>query len=109
MHTAQLQCSCKECRQDPTNIDSCIYRNQRRELATHVLKEARRSVPEEDAFGILAMTVAELKVELRERRLPVSGNKEELRQRLMSFLEDVGDETIVQNEDEGVINNDGMS
>ena len=41
LHTAQLQCSCKECRQDPTNIDSCIYRNQRRELATHILKEAR--------------------------------------------------------------------
>ena len=103
LHTAQLQCSCKECRQDPTNIDSCIYRNQRRELATHVLKEARRSVPEEDAFGILAMTVAELKVKLRERRLPVSGSKEELRQRLMSFLEDVGDDTIDTTEDDGVI------
>ena len=104
LHTAQLQCSCKECRQDPTKIDSCIYRNKRRELATHVLKGANQgNRPEEDAFGILAMTVAELKVELRERGLQVSGSKEELRQHLMLFLEDVGDETIDTNEDDGVI------
>ena len=48
------------------------------------------------------MTVAELKVELRERELQVSGSKEELRQRLMLFLENVGDETIDTNEDDGV-------
>ena len=59
--------------------------------------------PGEDAFGILAMTVAELKVKLRERGLQVTGSKEELRQRLMSFLEDIGDDTIDTNEDDGVI------
>ena len=104
LQTAQLQCSCKEYRQDPTNIDSCIYRNKRRELATHVLKgENQGNQPEEDAFGILAMTVAELKVELHERGLQVSGSKEESRQRLMLFLGDVGDKTIDTNEDDGVI------
>ena len=81
-----------------------MYRNKRRELATHVLKgENQGNRPEEDAFGILARTVAELKVELRERGLQVSGSKEELRQRLMLFLEDAGNETIDTNEDDGVI------
>ena len=66
-------------------------------------RENQGNRPEEDAFGILAMTVAELIVELRERGLQVSGSKEELRQLLMLFLEDVGNETIDTNEDDGVI------
>ena len=102
LHTAQLQCSCKECRQDPTKIDSCLYKNKRREQVTHILRENEGDQHEDDEFGILHMKVAELKLELRERGLPVSGNKEALRNRLMTFFKRVDDETIDENEDEPI-------
>ena len=107
LHTSQLQCSCKECRQDPTNIDSCLYKNKRREQATHILRENKGDQPEDDEFGILRMKLAELQLELRERGLRVSGNKETLRNRLITFLKRVGDETIDENEDEPIHMNEG--
>ena len=102
LHTAQLQCSCNECRQDPTKIDSCIYKNERREQVTHILRINEVHQPENDEFGIMHMTVAELKVELRERRLPLSGNKDALRNRLVTFLRTIGDETIDESEDQPI-------
>ena len=62
---------------------------------SHVLRERNEGdTPGEDVSGIIGMTAVELKLELRERELQVVGTKVELGQCLLSFLEDVGNETI---------------
>ena len=68
---------------------------------THILRQANEGdTPGEDVYGILGMTIVELKQELRERGLRLAGTKAELGRRLLSFLEDAGDDTIVTNDDE---------
>ena len=100
LHTAQLQCPCNQCIQDPSKFDFCDYKNKRRELKTVILKQGRQgNEPDKDEFGILSMKVIELKVELRERGLPFSGNKEELCNRLLTLLKEAGNDRLDQNEE----------
>ena len=71
-----LPCSCSNCRDDPTDFKSCIFRKDR-ETKREIIKLVGESNNnnENDLYDLKALTIPQLKDELRERSLPLSGKK----------------------------------
>ena len=88
LHTATIPCSCPPCRNDPSNLDACLYKAHRN-MKTKIVSQAgvRAEEDEIDTHGIAKLTVAALKNELAERGLRKTGNKPELRARLEEYLD----------------------
>jgi len=88
LHTAKIPCSCPPCRNDPSNLDACLYKAHRN-MKTKIVSQAgvRAEEDEIDTHGIAKLTVAALKNELAERGLRKTGNKPELRARLEEYLD----------------------
>lgn len=97
--TSERQCSCPQCRFNPENLDTCIYKEERGEIKTHVVKvidEKEKESEQDDPHGIKSLKVQELKDELRARGLPISGVKAVLIERLTASLNK--DHTVVNYE-----------
>ena len=95
--TSERQCSCPPCRQDPTNIETCRYKEERGEIKVHKVRDLDDIERENlilDPHGIRALTIKDLKDELKARYLPISGNKKVLMQRLTECLEQ--DDTVIE-------------
>ena len=91
--TAILPCACPPCRSNPSDIMSCQYKESRK-LKSRVVSKLEGINPVDDAYGINSLTVPLLKDELRARGLISSGNKPELRDRLLDFLKLQDDEAV---------------
>ena len=88
--TSELQCSCTQCRIDPTDIETCKYKDQRGEIKIHKVRDKNDIERENiinDPHGIKALKVKELREELNARDLPTNGNKTVLIERLTEFLD----------------------
>ena len=94
--TSLLPCSCDNCLSaNHENTDACVYKHLR-EIKTHTVEriledesgdELDEDEEDEDYFGIKDLTIDELKTSLRERKLPTTGNKIELYERIIDDLE----------------------
>ena len=82
-----LPCSCPNCRDDPTDFKSCIFKKER-ETKREIIKLVGESKhnDEHDLYDLKALTIPQLKDELRERSLPLSGRKSDLLERLTNAL-----------------------
>ena len=95
-----LPCSCPPCRANPTDFKSCIFHLERETTRREV-----KIVGETNDDGLeefRSLTVPQLKAELRERNLPLSGRKEELVARLANWLQhkhDLGE--VIEEEEVG--------
>ena len=87
LHTSTLPCSCPPCRNNPANLDACLYKAHRDMKTKTVSQSGVRAEEENDKHGLAKLTVAALKKELDERGLRKSGNKPELRARLEDYLD----------------------
>ena len=85
IHTAILPCVCPPCRSNPSDIISCLYKESRK-LRSRIVSKLEPSNPNDDKYGLNSLTIPLLKDELRVRGLILSGNKPELRNRLLDFL-----------------------
>ena len=101
LRTTCLPCSCPNCR-DHKPFQECLYKEIRNSREVTVSKGGENENADNDEFGLRELTVADLKNELRQRFLPLSGRKEELLERLTAALRDEAaqDDDIV---DDGVI------
>ena len=88
LHTATLPCSCPPCRNDPVNLDACLYKAHRN-MKTKIVSQVGVCAADNeiDTYGLSKLTVAALKKELAERGLRKTGNKPELRARLEEYLD----------------------
>ena len=77
LNTFELQCSCTNCLWNPLDVVSCFYLDDRKWKKVVVCEKNEPDNKEQ------SLTVNELKDKLRERQLRVSGNKNELIQRLL--------------------------
>ena len=102
--TSSIPCSCPSCRNDPTQTDSCQFKDDRN-VREHNIRDKNSKDKEPDPYGIRKLTCALLRVELKERQLPVTGLKPALVARLEASIEDEGDEQDhIMNSDEDVNN-----
>ena len=91
-----LPCSCAPCRDNPTDYKSCLFHTQR-ETKQEIIRLTGESKERgnNNLYDLKALTVNQLKEELRERSLPLSGLKPELVSRLSDALtleHDLGDD-----------------
>ena len=87
LHTATLPCSCPPCKNGQANPNACLYKAHR-DIKTKIVSQSGvRAEEENDKHGLAKLTVAALKKELDERGLRKSGNKPELRARLVAYLD----------------------
>ena len=106
LHTDVLPCSCSPCRCDPSNRDTCTYKEDR-DLKTNIVSlKVTNNNENKDPNGINKLAVPELKVELRTRVLIISGNEPEIKVRLVQYLEnnEVLDNDEINETDDTVIN-----
>ena len=83
--TSLIPCSCPSCMRHPS-CGACVYKEERGEVAIVVTKKRERDVTQDDEFGVSTMSVKQLKIELKERNLRLSGLKAELAARLLLHL-----------------------
>ena len=82
LSTAELPCSCPNCRLNPNNITGCSFRevrNMKKMLVKCLVEQDEAN----DPLGLHELTIAELKGELRLRGLTLGGRKAELIERLL--------------------------
>ena len=85
LDTFHLQCSCSNCRRNPQDVEACHYLQDRKWKSFEVseLRNKDNEI-EYDKEYYENLTVEELKEVLREKNLPVSGQKDELIEQIMS-------------------------
>ena len=107
--SARLPCSCPPCRLNVNEmIQKCEYKSERM-IEEHqiIMKNNDEDNTKDDPYGILTLTVTQLKAELLNRGLARSGLKQDLVARLLSDLERNNWETGINNESSAtVINGD---
>ena len=98
--SARLPCSCPPCRLNVNEmIEKCEYKSdQTIEEHQIIMKNDDENNVVDDPYGILALTVAQLKTELLNRGLSRSGLKQDLVARLLIDLERDNWETGINNE-----------
>ena len=110
LHTSELPCACSNCRNHEP-IDLCIYKNERKvtkHTVSNTVGDTVNAQQQDDEYGLQGLTVNDLKNELRERGLPLSGLKQDLLDRLKAALQDataqdddyVGEELLVDENNE---------
>ena len=69
-----LQCSCPPCRDDPSNLETCLYKNERK-INTNIVKKIEHVIADEtiDRHGLSSYLAVDLKEELKSRGITATG------------------------------------
>jgi len=86
LHTSSLQCACPPCRSNPASFDLCIYKEERKVNTVFVKQLQIEQGVATDPYGITKLTVKDLKLQLKERGLPITGLKPVLKHRLLQYM-----------------------
>jgi hypothetical protein len=97
--SAKLPCSCKNCRDTPTDVDQCSYKECRGIIKHSTLRKPESVLTvtvDADEYGLNQLTVAELRTELSGRGYPI--NVRMLRQELVELLINLIEEEAEQDD-----------
>ena len=88
IQVSPLQCSCSLCRNDPSNLETCMYKNERK-ISTSVVKNIEHVIADEknDRHGLSSHLVVGFEDELKSRSLTATGRKAVIHARLDEYMD----------------------